>query len=80
MTKEEFAKKLKTLQIKKVVSVNGARGYTVDVPLPSGKTYALTCYGSPDKKAKQALEGAWKMMLKELAKAFGYEGDLTAFE
>ncbi len=78
MTKEEFAKKLKTLQFRKVTSVDGAKGYTTTI-IRDGKDFAITCFAGPDMKAKRALDYAWDMMLRHLAREYGYAGDLTAF-
>ena len=78
MTKEEFAKKLKTLQFRKVTSVNGAKGYMTTI-IHNGKDFNITCYAGPDMKAKRALDYAWNMMLRRLAQEYGYTGDLTAF-
>lgn len=78
MTKEEFAKKLKTLQFRKVTSVNGAKGYMTTI-IRDGKDFNITCFAGPDMKAKKALDCAWDMMLRRLAQEYGYAGDLAAF-
>lgn len=80
MTKELFAQKLKTLEFKKVTSANGAKGYLVSVPRADGTEYSFSCYAAPDMKAKKAIDYAWEMILRRVAREWGYEGDITAFK
>lgn len=79
MDKTEFARRLKEVQFVKHVSVDGARGYSVTFTRSNGRPFTLTAFGAPDQKGKTALQKAREMLLRDLAREWGYTGELASF-